>query len=63
MMPGPLTVLVCKAEATVAAGRSISDCSIDFLKRRQSVATYSVGASSLVRFTFNLHLFLDVCAV
>ena len=63
MMLGPLTALVCKAEATVAAGRSISDCSIDFLKCQQSAATYFVGAASLVRFTFNLHLFLDVCEV
>ena len=61
MMPGPLTAFVCEAEAMVAAG--ISDCSIDFLKRRQSAATYYVGAASLVRFTFNLHLFLHVCGV
>ena len=52
-MQEPLTVLRhlhCEVEATVAAG--ISDGSIDFLKRRQSATTYSVGAAFLAQAHF-----------
>ena len=41
---------ICEAEVMVAAG--ISDCSMDFLKCRQSTTTYSIGAAFLVQVHF-----------